>query len=108
MPILDKFTLEVNSFEPLFNKYKGEDIIMVFYSPCIDYDFTSSVNNWTLRHGAYVKFMPSTPPPYVTIRLDKKRMDKALAAKSVRMPRGLTKEQRHQFLLNRANQLKNA
>lgn len=36
------------------------------------------------------------------IRMDKKRMDKALAADRVKMPKGLSRQQRHEFLINRA------
>ena len=39
---------------------------------------------------------------YIAIRLDKDRMDKALAADAVKMPKGLTKEQKREFIIERA------
>ena len=36
------------------------------------------------------------------IRMDKERIDKALAADRVKMPKGLSRQQRHEFLINRA------
>lgn len=38
----------------------------------------------------------------VVIILNKNRMDKATKANRVRMPKNLTKEQRHDFIVNRA------
>ena len=36
------------------------------------------------------------------IRINKERMDKALAADAVKMPKGLTKEQKREFIIERA------
>ena len=73
--------------------------------PYIDNDVISQVKNSTLRKGAYVSFMKSNEPSYIPIRLDKARMDKALATDSVKMPTGLTREEKRAFLLGRAKQL---
>lgn len=80
---------------------------MAFAIACIDYDVTSRANNWILSKGAYVRHMPSINPPYIPIKLDRERMDRAINANRVRMPKGLAREQRHQFLLERAKQLQN-
>nr|WP_312524061.1 hypothetical protein [Moraxella sp. CTOTU47724] len=73
--------------------------------PYIDYDVISQVNHSTLRKGAYVSFMSTNNSSYIPIRLDKERMDKALSTNSIKMPRGLTREEKRAFLLNRAKQL---
>lgn len=46
--------------------------------------------------------MSADKSKYIAIRLDKDRMDKAIKANRARMPRGLTKKQRHEFIMNRA------
>lgn len=47
---------------------------------------------------AIFQFTSVTQP----VKIDITRMNKALSAKSVIMPKGLSRAERHQFLLNRA------
>lgn len=77
--------------------------MMMFFTPVIDdvylthqYVRTALVTYQNDHADTYT---------YIPIVIDQQRMDKALNADRVALPKGLDKAQIHDFLLNRAKQL---
>lgn len=75
--------------------------MMMFFTPVIDDVYLSHQYVRT----ALVTYQNDRADTYIPIVIDQQRMDKALNADRVALPKGLNKAQIHDFLLNRAKQL---
>lgn len=77
--------------------------------------FTPIIDNTHAVHHQYVRtsivayyYDKHMTDDYTPITLDRQRMDKAIHADRVALPKGLDKSQIHAFLLNRAKQINHA
>ncbi|MGK8251933.1 Uncharacterised protein [Moraxella lacunata] len=77
--------------------------------------FTPIIDNTHAVHHQYVRHIyrgvyhdKHMTDDYTPIALDRQRMDKAIHADRVVLPKGLDKSQIHAFLLNRAKQINHA
>lgn len=75
--------------------------MMMFFTPIIDDVYLAHQYVRT----ALVTYQNDRVDTYIPIILDQERMDKALNADRVALPKGLNKAQIHDFLLNQAKQL---
>lgn len=73
---------------------------MIFFTPVDDIHLTHQYIRTPL-----MAYQNDSADTYIPIILDQERMDKALNAPRVALPKGLNKAQIHDFLLNRAKQL---
>lgn len=74
---------------------------MMFFTPIID---DVHLSHQYVR-TALVTYQNDHADTYIPIVIDQQRMDNALNADRVALPKGLDKAQIHDFLLNRAKQL---
>lgn len=74
---------------------------MMFFTPIID---DAHLTHQYVR-TSLVAYQNDRADTYIPIILDRERMNKALNADRVALPKGLDKTQIHNFLLNRAKQL---